>query len=83
VIRLVLDVDTEADAGYVSLRDAPVARTEQFSPIVLVDIDAAGTPVGIEILTLSAEVDVDGIIARYNVPDIRDALKDALGRARQ
>lgn len=77
-IRLVLAVDTKAGAGYVSLRNAPVARTEQFSPSVLVDFDAAGHPVGLEILTLAANVDVDGLVSRYNIPEIRDALCTAL-----
>ena len=72
VIRLVLDVDIKAGAGYVRLRDAPVARTEKFSPSVLVDVDAAGRPVGLELLTLAANVDVDGLVSRYNIPEIRD-----------
>jgi uncharacterized protein YuzE len=77
----VLDVDTEADAGYVTLREGSVARTDQFSDSVLVDVDNAGIPVGIEILTLAADVDVDGIVTRYNIPEIRDGLRNALGRA--
>ena len=63
----VLDIDTTADAGYVTLREAPVARTEQFSTSVLIDLDSAGSPVGIEILTLTAHVDVEGIAASYQL----------------
>lgn len=64
-----LVVDDEADAGYVRLTDAAVARTEQFSDSVIVDLDAAGSPVGIDILTLTAVVDVDGICDRYSLTD--------------
>ena len=42
------------------------------------DFDAAGHPVGLEILTLAANVDVDGLVSRYNIPEIRDALCTAL-----
>ena len=80
----VLDIDTRADAGYVTLRDAPVSRTVQFSTSVLVDLDSNGSPVGIEILTLTADVDVDGIAERYGLSaETREQLLTVLDRSRR
>lgn len=69
-------VDADADASYIALRDVPVARTDRYSDSVLIDVDAAGQLVGIELLTLTADVDVAGIAARYGLPDtVRDELR--------
>ena len=72
-----LTIDTDANAGYVSISQAAaVARTEQFSSSVLVDVDAAGQLVGIELLTLTATVDTDGIANRYGLSAVvRDELR--------
>lgn len=57
-----------------------MAGTEPFGDSVLVDVDSAGTPVGIELLTLPAHVDVDALAAQYRLPaDIRDELRRVLG----
>jgi uncharacterized protein YuzE len=57
VIRIteppVVEIDTEATAAYVRLREAPVARTEPYesaSGIVMLDFDAAGAVIGIEVV---------------------------------
>lgn len=43
--------DREADALYVTLvRDVAVARTDQLDDRTLVDVDASGRPLGIEII---------------------------------
>ena len=47
----VVEIDTEATAAYVRLREATVARTEPYesaSGLVMLDFDAAGNVVGIE-----------------------------------
>lgn len=48
-----LKIDQEADALYLSLTDAPVARSEEVAPGIIVDYDAHEQVVGIEILSLS------------------------------
>jgi uncharacterized protein YuzE len=49
----VVEIDTEATAAYIRLRDAKVARTEPFGSekgLVMLDFDAEGNVVGIEIV---------------------------------
>ena len=48
-----LKVDREADALYLSLADAAAADSEEVSPGIIVDYDAGGHAVGIEMLHLS------------------------------
>ena len=55
-----LKVDQEADALYLSLVDAPADNSEEVSPGIIVDYDADGNAVGIEMLHLSKRApDVD------------------------
>lgn len=69
-MKLALIVDDEADAGYIALNGlGVVALTVPFGDSVLIDLDAAAVPVGIEILNLAAAVDVDGICDRYSLSD--------------
>jgi len=49
----VVEIDTEATAAYVRIREAKVARTEPFASkggLVMLDFDVAGNVVGIEIV---------------------------------
>src|SRR4030095_7627817 len=49
----VVEIDTEATAAYIRLREGKVARTEPFgseSGLVMLDFDASGNVVGIEIV---------------------------------
>jgi len=49
----VVEIDTEATAAYIRLRDAKVARTEPFGSekgLVMLDFDAEGNVVGIEVV---------------------------------
>lgn len=48
-----LTVDPQADALYLSLGEAEVVRTTEVAPGVLLDYDAEGRAVGVEILHLS------------------------------
>lgn len=48
-----LKVDREADALYLTLSEAPSARSEQVSPGIILDYDEADRVVGIEMLYLS------------------------------
>ncbi len=49
----IVEIDTEATAAYIRLREAKVARTEPFgsaSGFVMLDFDAEGNVVGIEVV---------------------------------
>ncbi len=48
-----LRIDREADALYLSLADSPAADSEEVAPGIIVDYDACGYAVGIEMLHLS------------------------------
>ncbi|MGH7148135.1 MAG: DUF2283 domain-containing protein [Nitrospiraceae bacterium] len=48
-----LKVDHEADALYLTLDDADAVESEEVSPGIIVDYNAKGTVVGIEMLHLS------------------------------
>ncbi len=51
-----LTVDREADALYLNLDEAPVAESDEISPGVILDYNAEGIVVGIEMLHLSHRV---------------------------
>jgi len=62
--------DREADALYVTLaRDVRVARTDQVDDRTLVDVDASGRPVGIEIIGPSRGWVLGEILERYPLAD--------------
>jgi uncharacterized protein YuzE len=47
-------IDSEADAAYVTFSAAPIATTEEVEEGVLMDLDASGRAVGVEILAVRA-----------------------------
>lgn len=51
-----LTIDREADALYLDLDEAPAADSEEISPGVILDYNAEGKVVGIEMLYLSKRV---------------------------
>lgn len=59
---MLVTYDPEADATYVLLADAPVTKTRQFGDSVSVDLDQAGSPVGVELLMTPASV-TGGVLA--------------------
>jgi uncharacterized protein YuzE len=48
-----LEFDPQADAAYLEISDAEVETTRQIEPGIMVDYDAAGHIVGIEVLSVS------------------------------
>lgn len=72
-------VDFDADAAYLSVGEGPVATTEQVAPGVLVDLDAFGVVVGVEVIELDVDLPVDRLIKEFHVP--RDSV-EALSRVR-
>ncbi|MCX6842199.1 MAG: DUF2283 domain-containing protein [candidate division WOR-3 bacterium] len=51
-----LKVDKESDALYLRLDETAVVESEEVQPGVVLDYDAAGNMVGVEILNLSKRV---------------------------
>jgi uncharacterized protein YuzE len=51
-----ISIDPEADAAYIALSGAEVARTEEVGEGILVDYDSDGRPVGIEVLSITSRV---------------------------
>lgn len=51
-----LTIDREADALYLDLDEAPAAESEEISPGLILDYNAEGKVVGIEMLHLSKRV---------------------------
>jgi len=45
-----IEYDQEANALYITLREAPVVRTNEVTNAFIIDLDAEGRPIGIEIL---------------------------------
>ncbi|MGI5188436.1 DUF2283 domain-containing protein [Promicromonospora sp. CA-289599] len=71
-----VDIDSEADAAYVTLSDKPVAESAQLKGGVVVDLDDMGVAVGIEFLDLGAPIDYDVLTTRFHVhSEVIDLLK--------
>jgi uncharacterized protein YuzE len=48
-----LEFDPQADAAYLEISDAEIETTRQLEPGIVVDYDADGHVVGIEVLSIS------------------------------
>jgi uncharacterized protein YuzE len=76
--------DTEADALYVLLTDAEPSRQEEVDGLV-VDLDANGHVVGIEILSAHHPWTLQPVVGRYEFTDDQQkslAMVDLMGRGR-
>jgi uncharacterized protein YuzE len=60
--------DLDADALYITLTDHPVVRTEELDAGTLVDLDAAGQVVGIEVLQPQRAWPLEETLRRFDVP---------------
>jgi uncharacterized protein YuzE len=69
-MRLTYDLD--AGALYIGLNGQDVARTRQVDDNTLVDLDAAGRPVGIEVTSIDHPWAVDTVLRDFDIPQ-RDA----------
>lgn len=65
--RLSLDIDQEAGAAYLRFSDEPVARTVEFSDVIVVDLDQHNVVVGVELLDLSESVPLDSLVEKFHV----------------
>ncbi len=65
-----LEHDTEADAIYITLSEGVYAYVEDLDPERRVDYDADGQPLGIELLNVSAGVELDNLPEQARVGDL-------------
>jgi uncharacterized protein YuzE len=63
-----ISIDNEAGAGYISLSKSPVASTKPLGGGVLVDLDAEGNVIGIEVLSLDINLPIERLVKEFNVP---------------
>lgn len=56
-----LRIDKADDALYLRLDEAPIVESEEVAPGIILDYDAAGRVVGIEMLNLSAHTSAEQI----------------------
>jgi uncharacterized protein YuzE len=54
-----LTYDPEADILYLRLREAVIEESEEVAPNIVLDLDAGGRAVGIEIGSASKQLDAD------------------------
>jgi uncharacterized protein YuzE len=68
--------DLEADALYVAFNDGAVARTVELDDGTLVDLDAKGAAVGLEVVHPNRVWPVDQFVERFRIPrEEADALR--------
>ena len=63
-----LRYDLNVGALYISLSDQPVTRTQEIDDNTAVDLDADGTIVGIEVISIAHPWPLPEILARYRIP---------------
>lgn len=72
-----VDFDPEVQAWYLTLSDAPVARTVHVSDEVAVDVDASDAVVGVEFLLAPAAIEPSAREALFQrFPVVRTALAE-------
>ncbi len=64
-----IEYDQEANALYITLREAPVAKTNEVTDSFIVDLDEEGRPIGIEILHVRQLLDAEDL-ARVTVENL-------------
>ncbi len=64
-----IEYDQEANALYITLREAPVANTNEVTRSFIVDMDSEGRPIGIEILGVRQLLDAEDL-ARVTVENL-------------
>lgn len=66
-MRLTHDLD--ADALYITISDQPVTKTLEVDDETMVDVDANGDIVGIEVITVNRIWPLDEVLRRYRVSE--------------
>lgn len=82
---MVVTYDPDADATYVSLSEGEVARTDSLSDLIAVDLNAAGAPIGVELLKAPGSVsagDAKLVTARYpSLKVVFETLRQAIAQS--
>lgn len=75
-MAVMVSYDPDVDATYVKVADAPVASTDTLADLVAVDLDAAGQPVGVEVLKAPGAVSAsDEAVVLRRYPGLRVAFE--------
>lgn len=75
---MIFSYDYDADALYIGITDARVARTRQFDEGTIVDLDESGEIVGIEVLRPARAWPLEQIEASFRLGDDNTAILDSL-----
>lgn len=71
-----IKIDVQADAAYIKLLDAQVHSTVSLTDDVNIDLDAHGRVIGLEVLTLEADIPFTDLIENYHVTsDVIESLR--------
>jgi uncharacterized protein YuzE len=70
---ITVSVDTNVGAAYIELTGEPIVETVEVSPSVQVDITETGTIVGVELLSLTAELPIEVLDRKFSFPPLIDA----------
>lgn len=65
--KVSVETDDVLDVAYIRLSDAPVERTVEHSDRIMVDLDAHGVAVGIEVLGQGVELPYAELVEHYHV----------------
>ncbi len=74
--------DKQADALYLRLREGKVAHQRVYTDDVIVDLDNAGNPLGIEVLDLTAADATSDLARLVREYGLDPSLPDAIARVR-
>ena len=75
---MIFTYDNDADALYIGISDGPVTRTQQIDEGTLVDLDASGHVLGIEVLRPARNWPLEQIKASFELGEDNAASLDAL-----
>lgn len=65
--KVSLEVDAAVNAAYLRFSDQPIESTIEIAGDVQVDVDAAGTIVGVELLDLASGIPIHKIAAQFDL----------------
>ncbi|MDE0374666.1 MAG: DUF2283 domain-containing protein [bacterium] len=75
---MIFSYDNDADALYIEIKDSPVAGTRQFDEGTMVDLDASGEVVGIEILQPARDWPLEEIKASFGLGEDNTAILESM-----